>query len=125
VIVVDAGVVVDLLAGDLDPDVLGDDVLAAPHLVDSEVVNAVRKLVIAGALTEAQGDAAVEGFGELVLDRYPAHGLRRRMWGLRHNLSAYDATYAALAEALGADALLTTDRALAGAPGLRCRVRLA
>lgn len=120
--VVDAGVIVELVAGALDPDRLGDEELAAPHLIDSEVTNALRHLVLRGTLTDDQGTAALEGFTRLTLVRYPADWLRARMWTLRHNLSAYDATYIALAEMTGATALLTTDVRLANAPGLQCAV---
>lgn len=122
--VVDAGVVVELVVGDLEPDQLGDEELAAPHLIDSEVTNALRRLVLHEDLTEEQGKAAMEGFVGLVLTRYPADWLRPRMWALRHNVSAYDATYLALAEMAGASALLTTDARLANAPGIRCAVVL-
>lgn len=120
--IVDAGVVVELLAGDLDPDLLGDEELAAPHLLDSEVTNALRRLVLHGNLTEGQGAAAMEGFAGLALTRYPADWLRPRMWALRHNVSAYDATYLALTELTGATGLLTTDSRLATAPGVHCDV---
>jgi len=120
--VVDAGVVVELVADNLDPDRLGDDELAAPHLIDSEVTNVLRRLVLRGHLTEAAGRLALDGFSRLALTRFPADWLRPRMWALRHNLSAYDATYVALAEMSGATALLTTDRRLADAPGIRCHV---
>ena len=120
--VVDAGVVVELVVGGLDPDGLGDEELAAPHLIDSEVTNALRRLVGQGFLTDEQGSLALEGFIRLGLTRFPADWLRPRMWALRHNLSAYDATYVALAELVGATSLLTTDARLAVAPGLRCRV---
>ncbi len=122
--VVDAGVVVELVAGDLDPDQLGDEELAAPHLIDSEVVNALRRLAYRGQLSDWQAAAALEGFLALILVRYPADWLRSRMWALRHNVSAYDATYLALAEATEATALLTTDVGLASAPGVRCRVEV-
>ena len=122
--VVDAGVVVELVVGDLEPDQLGDEELAAPHLIDSEVTNALRRLVLHEDLTEEQGKAAMEGFVGLALIRYPADWLRPRMWALRHNVSAYDATYLALAEMAGASALLTTDARLANAPGIRCAVVL-
>jgi len=120
--VVDAGVVVELVADNLDPDRLGDDELAAPHLIDSEVTNVLRRLVLRGHLTEAAGRLALDGFSRLALTRFPADWLRPRMWALRHNLSAYDATYVALAEMSGATSLLTTDRRLADAPGIRCHV---
>ena len=122
--VVDAGVVIELVAGDLDPDRLGADDLAAPHLLDSEVTNALRGLVLRGALTEEQAALALGGFTELEIRRYAADWLRPRMWALRHNLTAYDATYVALTEMTAASSLLTTDTRLANAPGLRCAVQL-
>ena len=66
----------------------------------------------------------MDGFLNLTLTRYAAHSLRRRMWELRHNLSAYDATYLALAEQTGATALLTTDTRLANAAGSNCAVQV-
>jgi predicted nucleic acid-binding protein len=122
--IVDAGIVVELLAGDLDPDRLGDEELAAPHLIDSEVTHALRGLVRRGALSEEQGDLALEGFTQLTLTRFPADWLRARMWALRHNLTAYDATYVALAEMTNATELLTTDARLANAPGPACHIEL-
>ncbi|WP_019808688.1 type II toxin-antitoxin system VapC family toxin [Saccharomonospora halophila] len=122
--VIDAGVIVELLAGKLDPDRLGDEELAAPHLIDSEVTQVLRGLVRRGSLSEEQGDLALNGFSRLALERFPADPLRPRMWALRHNLSAYDATYVALAETLRATALLTTDVRLANAPGPRCPIEL-
>lgn len=122
--VVDAGVIVELLANDLDPRRLGDEELAVPHLIDSEVTNVFRRLVVQAVLTERQGAAALEGFSQLGLTRFPADWLRPRMWELRHNLSAYDATYVALAEMTSATALLTTDARLANAPGINCPIEL-
>jgi len=122
--VVDASVVVNLLAGSLSPEALGDEELAVPHLIDSEVTSVLRRLVLHGVLSAEQGDAAFQGFLDLALTRFAADGLRPRMWQLRHNVSAYDATYVALAEAVGATALLTTDEKLAAAPGVTCPVVL-
>jgi predicted nucleic acid-binding protein len=122
--VVDAGVVVELVANDLDPHLLGDEEIVAPHLIDSEVTNVLRRLVRLGELTQGQGTLALQGFTRLALVRYPADWLRPRMWELRNNLSAYDATYVALAEMVGATSLLTTDARLATAPGIRCPVEL-
>lgn len=122
--IVDAGVVVELLAGSLDPERLGDEELAAPHLIDSEVTHALRGLVRRGVLSDQQGDLALRGFTELVLTRFPADWLRPRMWAWRHNLSGYDATYVALAELSDATALLTTDAKLAHAPGPECHIEL-
>ena len=122
--VVDAGVVVELLAGSLDPERLGDEELASPHLIDSEVTHVLRGLVRHGALSEEQGTLALDGFLQLTLTRFPADWLRPRMWALRHNLSAYDATYVALTEITDATALLTTDARLANTPGLECHIEL-
>jgi predicted nucleic acid-binding protein len=121
---VDAGVVVELVVGGLDPDRLGDEELAAPHLIDSEVTHVLRSLVLRGNISEAQGAQALDGFTRLAITRFPADWLRPRMWALRHNLSAYDATYVALAELTGATTLLTTDARLAQAPGARCDIQL-
>lgn len=122
--VVDAGVLVELLVGDLAPDRLGNEPLAAPHLIDSEVTHVLRSLARRGALTEGQATSAFDGFLALILTRFPAQQLRPRMWALRHNLSAYDATYVALAEAISATALLTTDVRLAHAPGPQCPIEM-
>ncbi|QGK70855.1 VapC toxin family PIN domain ribonuclease [Allosaccharopolyspora coralli] len=122
--IVDAGVVVELFAGNLAPERLGDEELAAPHLIDSEVTHVLRGLVRRGVLSDPQGDLALQGFTQLALARFPADWLRPRMWALRHNLSAYDATYVALTELTEATALMTTDARLAHAPGADCHIEL-
>ena len=122
--VLDAGVVVELLVGRLDETALGGEEAGVPHLLDSEVTSVLRRLVLRGLLGAQQGDAAMTRFLQLELERFPADALRPRMWELRENLTAYDATYVALAESIGASALLTTDARLATAPGLRCVVRV-
>ncbi len=122
--VVDAGVVVELIVGNLDPDLLGDEELAAPHLIDSEVTHVLRGLVRRRGLSDEQGTLALVGFTRLTITRFPADWLRPRMWALRHNLSAYDATYVALTEMSGATSLLTTDARLASAPGIECDIQL-
>ena len=122
--VIDAGVIVELIAGGLDPARLGNEDLAVPHLIDSEVTDVLRGLVRRGALTDEQAAAALAGFAALTLSRFPADALRPRMWQLRHNLSAYDATYVALAESIAATSLVTTDARLRRAPGIRCTVEV-
>lgn len=118
----DAGAIVELLIGGLDPRRLGTDDLAAPHLLDSEVTHVLRRLVLRGELTEGEGTRAMRAFIALDIERFPAQDLRPRIWELRHTLTGYDATYVALAEQLGAGALLTTDARLARAPGPRCAI---
>jgi len=123
VIVVDASALVDLLlAGPKAREVarhlaahLGD--LRAPHLVDVELVHALRRLVGRGEITPERAERALARLERLVIHRYPHPPLVRRAWALRANVSAYDAMHVALAEALGEDGipLLTADRRLAAA----------
>ena len=122
--VVDAGVLVELLVGRLDPAQLGDEPPAVPHLLDTEVTGVLRRLVLRGDLTEERGAAAMAASLDLELLRFPADSPRLRTWELRRDVGACDATYVALAETLGATALLTTDARLAQVPGVRCAVRL-
>jgi predicted nucleic acid-binding protein len=95
--------------------------LHAPHLIDSEIANALRRQVVAGRLRPADGWTALDAWRHLGVTRYPVFALLDRVWELRDNISAYDASYIALAELLGCD-LLTADARLARAPGIRCAV---
>ena len=97
--------------------------LHAPHLLDIEVAQALRRCNFIGILDRQRADAALQSFVTLRIQRYPHTPLLRRVWQLRDNLSAYDALYVALAESLGAT-LLTRDRKLAAAPGHRARVQV-
>jgi predicted nucleic acid-binding protein len=95
--------------------------LAAPALLDLEVVQTIRKKVQAGALTAAAGTEAVDRLKRLPIARHPHAALVDRVWELRGNLTAYDASYVALAERLRVG-LLTADAAFDSAPGIRCPV---
>lgn len=101
--------------------------LAAPDLVDVETVAVLRKRWLAGTISDRRFAAAVEDLEAIDLDRYPTLPLIRRVarraYSLRTNVTAYDATYIALAEILGCE-LLTGDGRLAGAPGPRCVIRV-
>ena len=97
--------------------------LHAPHLIDLEVAQVLRRQVLAGAMDADRGREAIEDLLDLPLTRYPHDVLVPRIWELRHNLTAYDAAYVALAEALEAT-LLTTDAALAAAPGIQACVEV-
>ncbi len=97
--------------------------LHAPHLIDIEVSQAVRKYVLSGSLSAERGRMALQHLADLDLERYPHTQLLPRIWALRENLTAYDATYVALAEVLEAT-LLTSDQGLAAAPGNLADVEL-
>ncbi len=128
-IVVDASVLANALADDqADGDVArarlaGVDDLVAPDLVDIETTAVLRKRWLAGNLTAHRFSTAITDLDDLQLTRFPALPLLRRAYELRANLTAYDAAYVALAEALDC-ALLTGDARLARAPGLSCPVEV-
>ena len=90
--------------------------LHAPHLLDLEVAQVLRRLVREGTVPANRADEAVRDLLDLRLTRYPHFMLLPRVWQLRHNFSAYDAAYVGLAEKLGAP-LITRDGRLAAAPG--------
>ncbi|MBX3273089.1 MAG: type II toxin-antitoxin system VapC family toxin [Sandaracinaceae bacterium] len=100
-----------------------DETLHAPHVIDLEVAQVLRRYVRSGVVRLDEAEAALMDLAELDLHRYAHVPLFPRLWQLRENLSAYDAAYVALAEALGA-ALLTTDARLAGAPGHDAKVEV-
>jgi predicted nucleic acid-binding protein len=97
--------------------------LHAPHLIDLEVASALRKLVTRRTIRVAAATSAIVELTRLPLRRMPHVRLLPRCWELRQNLSIYGACYVALAEALQLP-LLTADRRLARAPGIRCDVEL-
>jgi predicted nucleic acid-binding protein len=97
--------------------------LHAPHLLDIEVAQVLRRYVRAGIITPSRGQEALEDLFDLSLTRYPHDVLLGRVWDLRNNLTAYDAAYVALAEALDAP-LVTCDGKIASAAGHRARVEV-
>ena len=121
-IVIDSSVVV---AGLADPGdarrVLEEEDLAAPHLLDVEIGHAFRGLVFRDRLSVSRAQVLLERWCAMSISRFPAVDLLPRVWDLRDNLTAYDATYVALAESLDV-ALVTGDARIAGAPDLRCSV---
>ena len=120
-IVLDASTLTDFLLGRrqaldaLSRALLGreQEDLHAPELVEPEVLNALRKLAMRGAITGQRAGEAVADLAGVRLIRYPHAPLRVRVWELRNDLSAYDATYHALAEAFDDPLLLTAKAALA------------
>ena len=97
------------------------ETLHAPHLIDVEVAHVVRRYAATGEIDGDRGRAALEDLADFPVLRYPHLPLLLRIWELRRNLSAYDAAYVALAEALDAP-LVTRDRRLAASSGHRARI---
>jgi predicted nucleic acid-binding protein len=127
-IVVDASVLMPALVdegekGDRMRARLDGEWLTAPSVVDLEVIAALRGIVRGGEVTARRAERALEDLVSLPLDRAPHRRLARRIWELRDNLTAYDASYVALAERLDT-VLLTADAALARAPGIECEIEL-
>ncbi len=94
-----------------------------PHLVDLEIAQTLRRYVLQGTFGARRGQQALRQWRHFRTERYGHHRFLDRIWELRQNVSAYDAVYVALAEALST-VLLTADRRLAGAPGLENRIEL-
>ncbi len=123
-IVLDASAAVLALLNDGDARrALALEDVAVPHLADSEVAHALRAQALRGNVGAQAAGAALARWAQLGVRRYGAAGLLDRVWELRENLSAYDATYVSLAEALGCE-LVTADGRLAQAPGPRCPIRV-
>ncbi|MEO6473351.1 MAG: type II toxin-antitoxin system VapC family toxin [Aeromicrobium sp.] len=122
-IVVDASAIVDALISAESDNlsrlrvVLASNDLAAPQLLDYEVVSALKRVTLSGALSESAALDALAAFDELAIARWSFFdGFRRRAFELGKGLGAYDAAYVVLAEALEAT-LVTRDRKLAKAAG--------
>jgi predicted nucleic acid-binding protein len=128
-IVVDASVLLEVLlrtpaAGALDARLFARrQTLHAPHLLDLEVAQVLRRYLRAGSLEAQRGAQALEDLADLPLTRYPHDIFLARIWELRDQATAYDAAYLALAEALEAP-LLTRDGRLARSRGHRAEVEL-
>lgn len=127
-IVVDASAVLEVLlqtqrARAVEAELFGGATLHAPHLLDLEVAQVLRRYARAGTLSSERGRQALRHFRDMRIDRYPHDVFLPRIWDLRDNATAYDAAYLSLAEALDAP-LFTMDRKLARVPGHGARVRV-
>ncbi len=131
-LVVDASALTELLLGRPAGAVVAEHVaghefaLHAPHLVDIEVLSALRRLVASGEAPVERAGEAIADLHDLPIDRYPHDILVPRIWELRENFSAYDASYVALAEAVADDpvSLLTADERLGRAIAAHTEVPL-
>ena len=127
-VVVDAGVLAEILTDAPNAPrvalmVEAEPVQAAPHLIDAEVLAVIQRRHSRGQLDATGATQAVDGLRRWPATRWSHRPFLERAWDLRHNVRAYDAMYVALAEFLQAP-LLTMDRALARAPGLRCEIQV-
>jgi len=128
VLVLDTSALVEALVGrNPDPALVArlahDGDLAAPHLLDVEFLHTLRRLVGRGEMSADRAADARADFADLSIIRFPHHPLADRMWDLRDNLTAYDAVFVSLSEALGVP-LITCDGRLASAPGHHAVVEL-
>lgn len=128
-IVLDASTVIEMLLWTDRAESICDRVLVseesrhAPHLLDMEVARVIRRYWLAGVIDELRGIQMIDDFSDLPIDRHSHTFLLPRIWKLRGNLTAYDAVYIALAEALDAP-LVTCDERLATAAGHSARIIL-
>ncbi len=128
-IVLDASALLELLLGTAQGHTIAARIAApelglhTPHLADVEVAQALRRYVRERTLDADSAASALADLRALDLERHSHEPLLDRVWALRENVTAYDAVYVALAEALDAP-LLTCDGRLARAPGIGARVEL-
>ena len=128
-IVTDASAILEVLLGttaalDLQRRLFeSGESLHAPHWLDLEIAQVLRRYVSGGELTSQRGKQALTDLDDFPIRRYPHNLFLPRIWALRHNVTAYDAAYLALAESLAAP-LITCDARLAAMPGHRATVEL-
>ena len=128
-IVVDASAVLEVLlrtpaAASIEDRILNAaESLHAPHLIDLEVAQVLRRYAMRGEISAARAERSLELFAQFPITRHSHEPLLARIWRLRENLTAYDAAYVALAEGLGA-VLVTRDERIAKVKGHKASVEL-
>jgi predicted nucleic acid-binding protein len=121
-IVVDASAALAALLNDGQArHLIGTERLHTPHLIDSEIASGLRRQVQRNQLSAGDGWNVLRTWRRLAVIRYPVYGLFERMWEIRENFSAYDASYVALAETLDC-ALVTADARLGQASQAQCAI---
>lgn len=127
--VIDSSAMVELIAlerhpaQDLRSYLDADDDIHAPHLLDAEFVQALRGLALSGQITPVDAEEHLLELGRMPITRYPHEPLVGRIWQLRDRLTAYDACYVVLAEALDCP-LVSCDARLARAASSIARIEL-
>jgi predicted nucleic acid-binding protein len=127
VIVADASAIMEVLLNTSSGAEIRDRLFASgetlhvPHLLDLEILQVLRRYARTASLAGLRAEEALQDYMDMPLNRYTHTFLLHRIWELRHNYTAYDAAYIALAEELNA-LLVTHDRALASRSGHRARV---
>ena len=128
-IVVDSSVILEVLlatpaAAEIRQRIFArKETLHAPHLIDLEVAQVLRRYVASGDMSDVRGFEAIQDFLDLSITRYPHELFLTRIWELRNNITAYDAAYVALAEALMVP-LLTRDSRLASTSKHNAKIEL-
>ena len=127
-IVVDASVLLHIFLDTVENDLVqrifeGSDGVIAPHIIDLEVINGIRKNLRLGIISVERANFAIEDLRKIPIERKPTHLLNNRIWQLRDNFTPYDASYVSLAEVNSA-ALLTRDLKLASAIKAHTKVEL-
>jgi predicted nucleic acid-binding protein len=129
VIVVDASAVIEVLlrserAARIEERILSaGETLHAPHILDLEVAQVLRRYCASGEIEPERAEEAMDDLAAFPITRYPHNLFLRRIWELRDNMTAYDAIYVALAQALSVP-LVTCDARLASAPGHSAEIEL-
>jgi predicted nucleic acid-binding protein len=124
--VVDSSAIINSLVDAGPPELMAEirsHELAAPHLLDLEVLSVLRRLVLRREVSETDATNARQLYASMNIKRYAADGVVERIWRLRDNLSCYDGAYVVLAEVLEAP-LFTCDAKIAGAAGHNAEIRV-